>query len=170
MKDKKNIYSYNNYYTDGNAAKKLHELPRYNEEERVQVLNTPSKRKKTRVAPKPAIDFFSIIILSAAIALTLFTCVEYLRVQSGIVQMHNDIAKLESELTKLQNKNNAAQALIDTSLDLNYIYQYATTKLGMVYPNENQVITYDSTLGSYVRQYDSIPSGKESSFFDKFKR
>jgi hypothetical protein len=30
-------------------------------------------------------------------------------------------------------------------------------ELGMIYPDRNQVITYDSTISEYVKQYKDIP-------------
>lgn len=167
----KNKHQYNNnrqYYVEGSAVRKLHELPRYNEEEQKRVIVNP--KEKTRRKPKrsPAIDFFSFVVLTSAIILTLYTCIEYLGVQSGITSMNNQIAKLESKLTKLQNENSSMESSINTSLDLNYIYKIATSELGMVYPNENQVINYDSTISDYVRQYESIPEANEKSIFDKF--
>ena len=37
------------------------------------------------------------------------------------------------------------------------IYQIAVEELGMVYPDKNLVITYESSDGSYLRQYRDIP-------------
>lgn len=163
MKDNKNYRSNANYYMEGSAARNLHELPRYEEEKLPQL----RKVKKTKRMVSPSIDLFSIVVLTGAIILTLFTCVDYLKVQSSIVSMNKNIAKLESNLTKLEDENQASLAMINTALDLNYIYQVATSELGMVYPNDNQVITYESTLSDYVRQYEDIPEANSSSFMDK---
>jgi cell division protein FtsL len=158
------------YYVEGSAVRQLQELPRYNDEEQKRVIVNPKEKAKRKPKRSPAIDFFSFMVLTGAIILTLYTCIDYLGVQSGITSMNNQIAKLESKLTKLQNENSSMESMINTSLDLNYIYQIATTELGMVYPNENQVINYESTLSDYVRQYENIPDANEKSIFDKFKK
>ncbi len=163
MKENNNYKTYANYYTQGSAAKNLHELPRYEEEKLPQVRRV----KKTKKMVNPSIDLFSIFVLTGAIVLTLITCVDYLKVQSSIVSMNKNIANLESNLAKLEDENGAMLARINTSLDLNHIYQIATNELGMVYPNDNQVITYESTLSDYVRQYENIPASNSSSIMDK---
>jgi hypothetical protein len=43
----------------------------------------------------------------------------------------------------------------------------ATNELGMVSPQNNQVITYDSNLSDYVRQYKDIPEENKDSLLDK---
>ncbi len=162
-------HKYNNaYYVDGSAVRKLQELPRHNDREYEEIHVNPKERAKRKPKKSPAIDLVSFLFLTGAIILTLYTCVDYLSVQSGITSMNKKIAQMESDLTKLQNDNVAMESMINTSLDLNNIFQIATTELGMVYPNENQVIPYDSTISDYVRQYESIPDGNETSLLDKF--
>jgi cell division protein FtsB len=80
--------------------------------------------------------------------------------------MNKEITKAENELSRVKNENKAILSSINTSLDLNYIYEVATRELGMVAPNNNQVITYKSTLSNYVRQYEDIPEDNEQSILD----
>ncbi len=147
----------NEYYMDGNTARKLQVVPRYPEEEELQPRQQPVRKIRKRPRVNEGIDMFSLFVLTVAIVVTLYTCVEFLGVQSNLTEMNTEIADLESSLTKLQNENTDALSQLNTFLDLNYIYQVATNELGMVYPNENQVITYESNLSDYVRQYDDIP-------------
>ncbi|MDF2473725.1 MAG: Septum formation initiator, partial [Anaerocolumna sp.] len=141
------------YYVEGNTARNLQAVPDYQVEEvplrREQPRRETRKRKKANIS----MDIFSFLFFAIAVTITLYTCIEYLGVQSNITRMEKKAATLESELVKLENQNRAALSEIDTSLDLNYIYKVATNELGMVYPKENQVITYESTLSDYVRQY-----------------
>ena len=48
-------------------------------------------------------------------------------------------------------------ASINSSIDLNKIYEIATKELGMVYARRDQVLLYDKTESEYVRQYEDIP-------------
>ena len=42
------------------------------------------------------------------------------------------------------------------SVNLQKIYNIATKDLGMVFANNNQIITYDNNESAYVRQYNDI--------------
>lgn len=153
-----------NNMVDGNNAKKLQVIPNYTEEE---VKQAPLKRPKKRKAVKPAMSFFTLLILCFAIGGTLYTCVNYLKVQTGILENKQEITKLEKQLVKIQNENSAAMTELNTSLDLKNIYEVATSELGMVYPKENQVIPYKSNKSDYVKQYKDIPEDNSKSLLDK---
>jgi cell division protein FtsB len=188
----------NNYY-DGNAVRKLKEYPEeeyYQEQEpemeypeiendpRVrrnpgvqrnpEVRRTPgvhsTPRVHRRTKEKQALNIFSVLFLTVAICGTLYTCIGYLKVQTEITQKNDKIASLERKLSKLVNDNDASLAKIDTSVDLNYIYNYATNELGMVYPSDKQVITFKNNESDYVKQYADIPQADESTILDKLKK
>lgn len=173
-----------NYY-DGNAARVLREMPAYEEEEyparrqpdielpqeaeRRRERNTPGVKPGVRkkIKRKQKLNMLSVFFLTAAIGVTLYTCIGYLNVQTRIINKNNEIAQLESKLVKMENDNDANLAKIDTSVDLNYIYNYATQKLGMVYPDDKQVIRYKRNVSDYVKQYAEIPAAPEDSLLDK---
>jgi cell division protein FtsB len=157
----------NSYYIDGSTARKLQAVPNYRDEEDIVRRQQPVRETRKRPRMGAGIDLFSAFILTVAIVVTLFSCITYLGVQAGKTQMHKEIAQLERSLAKLQDENHAELSKLNTSLDLNYIYQVATTDLGMVYPNENQVITYESNLSDYVRQYEEIPQANDTTILDK---
>ncbi|SHO49961.1 septum formation initiator family protein [Anaerocolumna xylanovorans] len=174
----------NNSYYDGNAVRKLRELPYEEEyypqkarpekeipgreEQREQTIpgitRNPRIHRKTR--KKQVLDVFSLMVLTVAICITLYTCVGYLNVQTNITRKNNKIAELERKLAKLENDNEANLAKIDTSVDLNYIYNYATKELGMVYPDDKQVINYKRNTSDYMKQYAEIPQTDEKSLLD----
>lgn len=158
-----NAYDRSNL-VDGSNAKKLQTVPNYNDED---VQQAPLKRPKKRKAVKPAMNFFTLFILCFAIGGTLYTCVNYLKVQTGILENKQEITKLEKQLVKIQNENTAALTELNTSLDLKHIYEVATAQLGMVHPKENQVITYKSNKSDYVKQYADIPEDNSRSLLDK---
>lgn len=163
---KRRHYNHNLYSIEGSAARKLQAVPGYQEvESPVRRQHTKREIQRKRKL-NSGMDIVSMFILTFAIAVTVYTCLEYLSVQSHISQMDKEIVQLESELIKIRNENTSALSEIDTSLDLDYIYEVATKELGMVYPNENQVIAYESTLSDYVRQYKEIPEVEKSSILD----
>lgn len=155
------------YYVDGSAARQIRELPKYNDFEESISTEKSKQKVRTKRKKKPAVDFYAFTILTAGIALMLWTCVTYLQVQSGITSMNKEISTLESNLTKLENENSTMETIVNTSMDLNYIYKIATNDLGMVYPKDNQVIDYESTISDYVRQYGDIPEAKKPSILDR---
>lgn len=127
-------------------------------------------RVRRRAKEKPALNIFSVLFLTMAICATLYSCIGYLKVQTEITQKNDKIAGLERKLSKLVNENDASLAKIDTSVDLNYIFNYATKELGMVYPNDKQVITFKKNESDYVKQYADIPQADDNSILGKLKK
>ncbi len=144
-------------FVDGNTVRKLRVAPDIRREEERYV--TPSPRRQERIQPRvfSGINFGSLVILTVAIIATVYVCVDYLMLQTQVSQMEKGIIKLEKELSALRDENDAAYEAIDTALDLGYIYQVAVEELGMVYPNKNEVITFQNSSANYVRQYEDIP-------------
>lgn len=98
-----------------------------------------------------------VLMLTLAAFCVLSICVNYLHVQSGINARVANIEKLERDVEQLKAENDALETRINTSIDLDHIYQVATQELGMVYANRHQVLLYDKTESEYVRQYEDIP-------------
>lgn len=167
MKEKRYYNQHTNYYAEGNAARQLHELPVYEEEQVRQKPPVKIQRTSKKAKINQSIDFISILVLTAAIGITMFVCTQFLKVQSDVVSMNKEIVRLESTLTKKENENQTLLAQINTALDLNYIYKEAIETLGMVYPKESQIINYESTLSDYVRQYGEIPPITAQSLLEK---
>ncbi|BCK00192.1 septum formation initiator family protein [Anaerocolumna chitinilytica] len=185
MEESRRKYNQQNTYYDGNAVRKLKEYPdeeyyQEQEPERTYPGSNPEVRSNPRVQRNPkvrkrakekqALNIFSVLFLTVAICATLYTCIGYLKVQMEITQKNDKIASLERKLSKLVNDNDASLAKIDTSVDLNYIYNYATKELGMVYPDDKQVITFKENESDYVKQYADIPQAESNSLLDKLKK
>lgn len=62
-----------------------------------------------------------------------------------------------SELNELTNSNDELELEINAGIDYEQIYNTAVNELGMVYPERDQVITYDAGVSEYVKQYHDIP-------------
>lgn len=173
MEENKRMYNRQNSYYDGNAVRKLQYVAQP-DDDREETRNVPNVKPKPavrrRTKRKPAMNLFSVLFLTAAIGITVYSCIGYLNVQTQITKKHNEIAVLERDLAKMQNDNDANLAKIDTSIDLKYIYEYATSKLGMVYPDDSQVILYESNVSDYVKQYKDIPEPEDNSLLGKLKK
>lgn len=153
--------SANNYnrtsYIDGNTVRKLNVVPDIRREERSYERPVPERRHHNQPKALSGINFASLLVLTIAIIATLYVCVQYLQLQSEVTRMDKTIISMEQKLTQLTNENDAAYEAINTAYDLDYVYHVAVEELGMVYPNNNKVITYRSGNEDYVMQYEDIP-------------
>ena len=143
-------------YEYGSAVRKIE--PQWEQEE----VRRPRKVEQPEVQPKvkigQGIDLISALFLMCAIVATLFVCVNYLKVQSDVVQLNKSISGLEKQITGLEKENDALAAVLENEkYDLETVYQMAVGVLGMVYPNNNEVIYYDNNSEGYFRQYQDIP-------------
>jgi cell division protein FtsL len=145
-------------YVDGNTVRKLNAAPERRREERIHEVPVPRRQKHKKTAAFSGINLASLMVLTVATAISVFVCVEYLQLQMKVSSMEKSIVTMEKKLITLTNENDAAYASIDTQIDLDYIYQVAVGELGMVYPNKNEIITYQSNDDGYVRQYEDIPN------------
>ena len=142
------------YVIDGNTARELAPkeipVPEKRREEKVQ------KKPRTRERLMPMSPTF-VMLLTFAAALMLAVCIHYLQVRVSIYGKTGHIEALESELSELKDVNEAARSRIEAASDISRIYQIATKELGMVYPEDSQIIRYDRTESEYVQQYEKIP-------------
>ncbi len=147
---------YTTGYENGSAARKIQ--PEWQQEEvrRPRKLEQPELQPKVKI--KQGIDLVSALFLMCAIVATLLVCVNYLKVQSDVVQLNKSISNLEKEIISLEKENNALEAVLENEkYDLETVYQMAVGALGMVYPNNNEVIYYNNEAQGYYRQYQDIP-------------
>lgn len=100
------------------------------------------------------------LFIVTAVAITLFTCVQYISTVNCKNEQAKEITKLQEQLNELKENNDRKQLAIDTSVDFNYIYDIATNDLGMVHADSDHVVTYESGESEYVIQYSDIPAAK----------
>ncbi|HWT27278.1 MAG TPA: septum formation initiator family protein [Mobilitalea sp.] len=144
-------------YVEGNTVRKLNTAPERRREEREYEVPAPRRRERTQPKTLSGINLASLLVLSVAMITTLYMCVEYLKLQANMTQMNHNIVTLEQTLKSKTKENDIANERINTVYDLDYVYKVAVDELGMVYPNKNKVITYQSGKEDYVRQYQDIP-------------
>ena len=142
-------------YVFGSVARRQYELPEryyddiYEEARRNNI--KPERENQTVAVSTPA--FF---VLLAALVVAIIMCVKFLSVQSRITTRVKNIEAQEKVLEQYKNDNDALEARIDASINLDDIYKVATEELGMVYADKDQVLTYDKTPTEYVRQNENI--------------
>lgn len=146
-------------YVSGNLAHQLEEVPQRRQQ--------PQRRRRTRVYPKQkavamvSISAGSFFFLMVAGLITLTFCFNYLRVQSGITQMKNEVVALQASNAETKIANEEAYQKVMDTVDLSEVYQIATGELGMVQAVNNQVYQYNNQKSDMVKQYGDIPEAKK---------
>lgn len=139
-------------YIDGNTVRLI--LPERTPEPEKKVEKKPVRKplkKANRISP--AFAAFSaaagVVIMAAAI-----NCI---CMQTSVTTKLDNIAKLEKQLLELRESNSQLETKISSLTDINYIYETATLRLGMVPASDDSIIYFDKTESEYVRQNEFIP-------------
>ena len=87
---------------------------------------------------------------------------QYLGLRGDIALHASNIAALESKLVELRSDNKATQSRISAAEDIEHIRKTAMKEFGMVYPEEDQIVTYAVEESDYMYQYQNIPEAQEA--------
>lgn len=163
-------------YVEGSAARRLAEVPErhYPARPARKRVRTEARRPQQSARPKHQTSQQAlrnrekamgmsqgfVVFLAIVSAAILFCAVNYLQYKSEITGKMRNIATLESELAQLKEDNNAYYSQVTSMVDLERIKKIAIGRLGMKYPAEEQIVTYQTEGSSYVRQYQDIPDSK----------
>ena len=98
-----------------------------------------------------------VVFLTVVCVVVMFSAVNYLRMKQQLTQLIDDKGELESRLSTLKEENNTRQSQLNASVDLNAVKKEAMERLGMQYPTEDQIRIYETSRGSFVRQYQGVP-------------
>ena len=149
----------NVYVTEGSAARAARPL----EKPRRRVRRVQRLRPRYVVAERtasvsitPAVTFLLVLAVAAA----LFVGYRYLCLKSSLDTHMNRIKTLESQLDVMRTENDSLEKSIDTSVDLNHVYNVAIHELGMVHVGQDNIVQYNKTESEYVRQYENIPASE----------
>ena len=144
------------YYVDGNTVRVA---PAQWEEEQIKERQVSKKTRNNRTKAMSMSRGF-VVFLSAMSIVAMFMCVSYVQLKTEITRQTKKIASLQTDLNDLKSDNDALENSYEASVDLTQVYETATEKLGMHYPNEKQIILYNADGSGYVRQYANVPSDK----------
>ena len=97
--------SYHTAYENGSAVRKIQ--PQWEQEEVRRPRRVEQQELQPKVKAIQGIDFISALFLMGAIVATLLVCVNYLKVQSDVVQLNKSISALEKQITGLEKENDA---------------------------------------------------------------
>lgn len=143
-----------NSYVYGNTAPNLDIKSALEEKsENIKLVELESeniRRKKTHM------NFMYVLFLVAALTVTGYALVSYLKLQSEITESVENISTYESRLNKLTLANDDKYSKMVEAVDLDEIRRVAIEELGMVYADDDQIISYTRENSDYVRQVNDL--------------
>lgn len=159
----KKTYGTGNAYIDGNIVRRQEvevPLPGRQNERRRRAQEQKREQAFIREGKRRAREFsylylagFGVICIAAFVLLGIFVHGE-----ASLYHHSRNITNMQSQYEQLLENNNATEARLEASIDLDYIYSVATEQLGMSYPSEGQIIDYNKVEREHVRKYESIPN------------
>lgn len=155
------------YYTYGNVAYELQ--PDYTPY-RVREEEEERRKEAARLAKAEAKERRISSVKMIGVALILFIgCIAFMGMNVMVDQAEVSLRKEKSKLEDLKSSNAILQAEMTEQLDMDYIKQEATERLGMHEPQPYQVVYINVPKQSYTVQYEETESKTESSFLEKVK-
>ena len=150
---------YRQTYEDGNAVRKLEEIPEEAPRRKQRPARKVSERAQRNRNRARSMSAGYVVFLSVVCVLTLFLCIHYLQLRARLTNQSETIASMESTLSRLQADNDAYEKQVQSIIDLEDVRETALNKLDMHVAMEDQIIYYQTSDDSYVRQYMSVPAG-----------
>ncbi|MBQ8086204.1 MAG: hypothetical protein IJ232_08890 [Lachnospiraceae bacterium] len=146
------------YYIEGNAARKLNTVPVREEQPERKKERKVNQRIQKNANRAKAFDLGYTIALMTATAILFVSCISMLTLKANVTEQRRQISMLESNLNALTDSNNETSKRLESSVDLTKIYDVATNDLGMVYPGNGQVLSYEASNPDYVKQFKDVPT------------
>lgn len=155
------------YFTYGNVAYELQ--PDYTPY-RVREEEEERRKEAARLAKVEAKERRISSVKMIGVALILFIgCIAFMGMNVMVDQAEVSLRKEKSKLEDLKSSNAILQAEMTEQLDMDYIKQEATERLGMHEPQPYQVVYINVPKQSYTVQYEETESKTEFSFLEKVK-
>ncbi len=146
-------------YADGNVVRRVQPEQA---DERGSKDQTKKSQKTSRTTKKNReralqMNFGYVLFLTAAAVVTVFMCVNYLRLQAESTKLRQEVTSLEVSLDEAKLENDADYNRIMANVDMEHVKDVAMNKLGMGYAKKGQIVTYSGIDSDYVRQYTDVP-------------
>lgn len=135
-------------YVYGNAAPKL-DVQREMEQQPRRALSNTTRKNRDK-ARHMNLGYVAFLVLAMCVAG--YVLINYLQLQAAITNVTENIASQQRELNNLKVANDEELCRITSSVDMEEVKRVAIGELGMVYPQEGQIITYSSEGRDYVRK------------------
>lgn len=140
-------------YVQGSTAR---DIKRISEERRraseANIRLVRDNRKSVQWSPSYA------IIFSAVVVIAVLAILRYVKLQSDVTNLREDKGKLIAEYEDLKVSNDLYYENIVSHIDIKEIERIAVEDLGMKMAGQGQILTYESDIDDYVKQYRDIPN------------
>lgn len=151
----------NGIYNVDSTARKIN-VQEKEDQRRYERMERKSRREEEKAKQavgkiNSGIDIVSAVVLSLALVCVVVFGLQYLVKSSEITSLEKQVSSLSKSLVQIQNENEGAYAAVDSSVDIGHVYDVAVSELGMVYPDDTQIVLYDFHEEGYVRQYSEVP-------------
>lgn len=140
-------------YVYGNVVRKPHSSAQNPSMQKKQEHGHAVARRKSPMHANKGYVMF----LAVAAVIALFACVQYLQLQSKIINRSHQITSLQQELADIKEENTTRYNAIMNTMNLEEIRRIAMDELGMVPAQADQIVKYNSPKGSSFVQYSVIP-------------
>lgn len=102
-------------------------------------------------------DMRYVVFLSLCAAMTVVICVHYLKLHAQYTYLQKQASSMTLQLNNLRMENDTVYSEIVSGVDLEKVKKRAENDLGMTYPKQSQIVTYEAPDSDYVKQYGEIP-------------
>ncbi len=134
-------------YVHGSAAPK-YDIPGQLEEPRRGLSEeTRKNREKAKYMSLGYVTFLIAALMVAGVVL-----IGYIRLQADITALSGEVTRQEKLISNLMIENEEAWSRLAVVDNLDEIKRVAIQELGMTYPKEGQIITYEAVGYDYVRK------------------
>lgn len=137
-------------YVYGSAAPKL-ELQQEMERQPRRMLSNATRKNREK-ARHMSLGYVLFLVLAMCVAG--YVLIHYIQLQADITTATERIASQQKELNNLRVSNDEELSRITSSIDMEEVKRVAIGELGMVYPQEGQIIIYSNEGRDYVRKVE----------------
>lgn len=152
----------NAYYSNGNIAYDV-EPAYYPQEQPAPVLHPRPRIKREIEKERQRITIHKIKIIMA-LAVVFICSIAVMGGNAILEKQRVVLSQMRSELSTIESENLTLQSEITEQLDLDYVSQEATTRLGMAEPKSYQIVYITVPKESYTLQYDVDEPKEEKGF------
>ena len=146
-------------YVDGSVVRKLQPEQSDGQAGENQTKKSRKTSRETKKNRERALqmNFGYVLFLTAAGIVTVFMCVNYLKLQAENTKLRREVTSLEVSADEARLENDADYNRIMANVDMEHVKDVAMNKLGMDYAKKGQIVTYSGIDSDYVRQYTDVP-------------
>ena len=155
------------YYTYGNVAYEVQ--PEYSPDHEKERERERRRRANARAAAKAEEkESLRMFRNSFLVVFVLFAgCIAFMGMNVIVHNAEVSLRQQKAELEDLKSVNAILEAELTEQLDMDYIRQEATERLGMSEPQPYQVVHIDVPKQSYTVQHAADDAGQKSSWLEK---